>query len=116
MAIEIRSDDVRTKAAVSPIDDPTTAAALDAERALIATLGGGCQLPVGALAKRSGEVMTLDAIVASLDGRVALRAHERGVVNDPRALGEAAARKLIDEGAEDLLRQAAHGEPPHADH
>ena len=50
IAIELRADDARTREAVGAIDDPVTARAVEAERALVAALGGGCQTPIGAVA------------------------------------------------------------------
>ena len=108
VAIEIRADDSAARAAVARIDHPISGAALTAERALVEALGGGCQLPLGAVAlprDGSGEPATLDlhAIVISLDGTRTVRAHGSGPVGEPEALGRAVAAKLAAEGAGAIL-------------
>jgi hydroxymethylbilane synthase len=66
------------------------------ERAFLAQLGGGCSLPCGALARRSADgTIELDALLASLDGRIVLRTAGEG--SDPEALGTDVARRLLDE-------------------
>ena len=55
---------------------------------LVAALGGGCQVPIGALATARGDgVLHLDAVVTSLDGAIALRAADEGSLSDPSELG-----------------------------
>ena len=95
MAIQCRvRDDVATEAARS-IDDNASHRCLDAERAFLGELGGGCELPVGALAVigSNGEV-ELEGLVASLDGLVLLRRAMSGV--DPFLVGRALAVEIRD--------------------
>src|SRR5262249_15477265 len=69
VAVETRVHDARLRTAIASISDASAAAALDAERALVAELGGGCQTPIGALATpTSDETLELAAIVVALDG------------------------------------------------
>jgi hydroxymethylbilane synthase len=71
-------------------------AAVTAERAYLAALGGGCNLPCGALAEAGpGGRVSLEALLASLDGRITLRVRVDG--DDPEAVGLEAARRLVDE-------------------
>jgi hydroxymethylbilane synthase len=107
VAVEIRDDDGRTRAAVSLIDDPDSAAALRAERSLVEALGGGCQTPVGALASRAGDdELELVAAVVSLDGARAVQAQGRGRRTDAADLGRRVARELVAKGAADILAEA----------
>jgi len=95
MAIQCRvRDDVATEAARS-IDDNASHRCLDAERAFLGELGGGCELPVGALAVigSNGEV-ELEGLVASLDGLVLLRRAMSGA--DPFLVGRALAVEIRD--------------------
>lgn len=105
IAVEIRSDDSEVRQALAPIDDEWTAAAVTAERALVAALGGGCQIPIGAVALRDEEGLQLHAVVVSLDGSRAVRAQERGPRTTPAALGELVAARLAAEGAMDILAE-----------
>ena len=107
LAVECRADDTETIAALAAIDDLEAHAEIRAERAFLARLGGGCNLPCGALARRNKEgsgdgSIVLDALLASLDGRIVLRV--RGAGSDPEVLGADVARRLLDdEGASILL-------------
>jgi hydroxymethylbilane synthase len=107
VAIEIRDGDARTHAAVSRIDDANAGAALIAERALVSALGGGCQTPIGALARPAdGDALELVAVVVSLDGATAVRAHARGPRASAAAIGEDAAARLLQDGAAGILADA----------
>jgi hydroxymethylbilane synthase len=103
LAVECRQDDDVARALLATIDDAGAHAEVTAERAFLARLGGGCSLPCGALARHDpGGGLTLDALLASLDGRVVLRVRRAG--DDPVALGDDTARGLLDEeGGSTLL-------------
>jgi hydroxymethylbilane synthase len=107
VAIEIREGDERVQQAVRAIDDANAGAALIAERALVSALGGGCQTPIGALARPlDGDMLELVAVVVSLDGSTAVRAHARGPRAQAAALGAEAAAQLLRDGAADILADA----------
>jgi len=94
LAVETRTDDAATIRRVRAIDDATAHRAVDAERAFLAELGGGCDVPCGALAVLDGNEIVLDALLASLDGHVVLRTRVGG--DDPADVGVTAARDLLD--------------------
>jgi hydroxymethylbilane synthase len=107
VAIEIRADDDEVRRAVARIDDPAAAAALQAERALVAALGGGCQTPIGALASPvDGNDLELVAAVVSIDGSRAIRGHARGPRRDAAALGARVGAQLLADGADQILLEA----------
>jgi hydroxymethylbilane synthase len=106
IAIEIRSDDERTRRIVEGIDDPSAGTALTAERAVVTALGGGCQLPLGAIARHDGTDLDMHAIVLSPDGTTVLRAHGRGRASDPADLGRRVAAALAAAGALDVVEAA----------
>jgi hydroxymethylbilane synthase len=107
VAVEIREGDGRVQRAVSAIDDANAGAALIAERALVAALGGGCQTPIGALARPlDGDALELVAVVVSLDGSTAVRASARGSRANPAAIGAEAAAQLLRDGAAEILADA----------
>jgi hydroxymethylbilane synthase len=96
LAVECRADDDETRDLLACIDDAAVRAAVTAERAYLAALGGGCNLPCGALAQTHEDgTVHLEALLASLDGRITLRVHVEG--DDPSAVGAEAARRLFDE-------------------
>jgi hydroxymethylbilane synthase len=75
------------------VDDPGTSAAVRAERAFLAGLGGGCQAPVGALATIESDLLVLRGVL--VEGGQARRITATGDPNDPEALGDGAARQLM---------------------
>jgi hydroxymethylbilane synthase len=109
IAIETRADDLRAREAVAAVNDADASSALDAERALVLALGGGCQMPIGGVAVISGaSELQLHAIVASLDGSRAIRYKKVGNRGDAAALGRQVAEHLLRSGAEDILKEARH--------
>ena len=107
VAVEIRGDDARTREFVSRLDDPAAGAALAAERALVETLGGGCQTPVGALATLiDDDTIELVAAVIALDGSRAVRERGVGPRSDAAALGARVGAALLAQGADQILADA----------
>jgi hydroxymethylbilane synthase len=109
MAIELRADDVETARWVEPLDHAATRAATLAERALLARLEGGCQIPVGAHGEIAGAELVLRAEVCSLDGRRTVAGEQRGAPPDAAAIGARLADELIEAGAGDLLDEIRTG-------
>lgn len=85
------------------IDDARAAASFLAERAVVAGLGGGCQLPLGAIAVHEGNDLDLQAIVAAPDGSRSVRRGARGAADRPEELGARVAAALADAGAAGIL-------------
>jgi hydroxymethylbilane synthase len=107
VAIEIRAADARVRDAVARISDAAATDALAAERALLVTLGGGCQTPVGALASVvDGDQLEMIAIVAALDGSRAVRGRARAPRRDAAALGARVGKQLLADGAGEILAEA----------
>ncbi len=103
LAVECRVDDTEAAARLAAIDDAAAHRAVDAERAFLRQLGGGCDLPCGALAEaRNDGTVALEVLLATLDGKTVLRARHEGP--DPEEAGVEAARLLLEEqGGRDLL-------------
>jgi hydroxymethylbilane synthase len=111
VAVEIRDGDARVRDVVARIDDAIAAAALVAERALVETLGGGCQTPVGALASPvDGGQLELVAGVFALDGSRAVRGRARAVRDEAAALGARVGAQLLRDGAGEILAEAARSQ------
>lgn len=106
LAVECRADDATVAELLGAIDDARAHRELRAERAYLDELGGGCDLPCGALARdRGAGELTLDAVLATRDGRIVLRVADAGT--DPEALGRGLARRLLDEHGGSLLLEDA---------
>jgi hydroxymethylbilane synthase len=102
IGVECRADDAGVLDALAAIDDPGARVAVTAERAFLARLGGGCDLPVGAYARRwdADATLVVEGLLASADGRVVLRSSARGPLADAADLGAALAQELLTSGAE----------------
>ena len=103
VAIEMRIDDLRARDAVSAADDSAAAASLQAERSIVTALGGGCQLPLGAIAVHERHGLTVHAMVATPDGSRVVRRTLSGSVDNPTALGARVADELASAGAVAIL-------------
>ena len=107
IAIEVRGDDAATREAVARVNNDDASRALDAERALVTALGGGCQMPIGGIAMPVGaHGLELQAVVASLDGTRVIRYKKVGTRTDAAALGRGVAEELLKRGAADILNEA----------
>lgn len=113
VAVEIRSNDEGTRRAVSQIDDARAATSLVAERTVVSALGGGCQLPLGAISvHEDGGTLHLQAIVTSPDGRRVVKRDARGRADDPAGLGRVIADALAAGGAVAILDEVRNSAPP----
>jgi hydroxymethylbilane synthase len=106
LAIETRAGDRELTALLEPLDDAATRAGVTAERALLAELAGGCQVPVGAWGRIEDGRLVLDACVASTDGTDFLRDRAAGAPERAEAVGRELARRLLAAGADRILRLA----------
>ena len=128
LAVETRAGDESVAALVAGLNDGPTALAVRAERALLAALEGGCQVPLGAHAELAtgsaeaaagsaalvaglggrassgeGAELLLRAFVGTLDGGETVRDTLRAPADEPEALGEALAERLRAAGAGRIL-------------
>jgi hydroxymethylbilane synthase len=104
IAIEMRRGDAATRDAVSRVNDADAWSALEAERALVVGLGGGCQMPIGGVAVPAGaDDLEMHAVVTSLDGTRAIRYKRRGSRGEATRLGASTAAYLLEQGAISIL-------------
>ena len=103
IAIETRENDHVTNDLVRPLNHPPTSLACVAERAFLKGLGGGCLVPIAALATLDESSLTMTGLVASTDGAEVIKSSRNGRAEDSIAIGDALARDLIERGADALL-------------
>ena len=103
LAIEARSNDEVTCALLAHLDHTATRCAVLAERALMMTLEGGCQVPIGARATVEGDRLHLVAYVGSVDGTKSVTMKYEGSVADPEEAGVELARAMLAAGADEIL-------------
>lgn len=118
LALECRVDDRDTQAIVGQLNDPATRLGIVAERAVLAALHGGCSAPIAAWGRVDGDLLRVDGLVASLDGREVLRSsivatlatQDAGAaIREAQAAGLAAAEDLRKLGAEAIILAAKQG-------
>ncbi|HXE90624.1 MAG TPA: hydroxymethylbilane synthase [Terriglobales bacterium] len=102
LAVEARAADRETLALLEFLDHPASRHAVLCERALLRTLGGGCQVPIGACAEPDGDGLRLTAVVARPDGSAVLRETANGP--DAEELGRSVGQRLLQKGAAEILR------------
>ena len=104
VAVEVREADAEVAGIVTCLNDATSALAVVAERCLLASLGGGCRVPIGAWARLEGERLVLDGLVALPDASRVLRSRAEAVLGEAaEALGERVAQDLTSKGAAKVL-------------
>jgi hydroxymethylbilane synthase len=103
LAIECRTGDAGTNARLAPLAHEESTLTTRAERAFLARLGGGCQVPLGAYATLEGTALHLRAFVGTPDGARAIRGERRGAAADGESMGRALAEDLIARGAEEII-------------
>lgn len=105
LAIQTRDDGENAWRAVRQLDRSEARAAVEAERALLTALGGGCQVPIGAYARVSNGAIQLIAMVASPDGSRLIRGTASGP--EPVAVGAELGERLLAQGAREILSPAS---------
>lgn len=103
LAIEIRENDPEIGPIVAQLNHEATRAAVTAERALLARLEGGCQVPIAGHAIVQGGEVHLNGLVGSPDGGTILRVRRSGPVAESERIGREAAEELLAQGAQEIL-------------
>ena len=90
---------------LAPLNDTTTASEIAAERTVLKSLGGGCQLPIGAYAKVTDDgQLSLIGTVCHPEGKLRIVESASGKLDNAHGLGKIVAEKLRNSGANELLR------------
>jgi hydroxymethylbilane synthase len=109
IGIEARTGDAETLRVLTPLEDAETRNAVTAERAALAGLGGGCQVPIGAWGRVANGKLSLDVVVLSPDGTQRMWEKDSGSPEQAEAIGKRVAKKLRDGGAAALLERESRG-------
>ena len=105
VGIETRKNDVDNQILLADMDDEQTHYALDAERALVSQLEGGCNVPIGSFATLNGDQITLRGLVASLDGKTMYKKELTDLKTNAVALGRRMGDELIEMGADRIMQE-----------
>ena len=105
LGLEVRDDDERTISLVAVLNHGPTEIAVKAERAFLAELQGGCQVPIAGFALTNGEELRLEGMVAGVDGDMLIRDEIRGKKTEAEEMGIRLARRMLDSGADEILKE-----------
>ncbi|MBQ5758898.1 MAG: hydroxymethylbilane synthase [Schwartzia sp.] len=105
LAIEAREDDPEILELIEFLNDDNTRSAASLERAFLARVEGGCQVPVGVYARAEGDTIEADAVIASLDGARVFRGKIEGTVSEAANLGRQLAEDLLADGALEIMHE-----------
>jgi hydroxymethylbilane synthase len=101
LGVQCREDDSATQRLLAALEDKFARMATTAERSFLASLGGGCSIPVAAKAILKGDKIYLLGLVASIDGSRVIRVHAQGM--DAQDLGKDLAKQALEQGAGEIL-------------
>jgi len=110
VGIECRSGDEQIKKLLAPLAHEETTIAVTAERALNRRLQGGCQVPIACYATLDHDVVHMNGLVGSLDGSRILRVQGTDMLGNAEALGIRLAEELLDQGANEILKEVYEDE------
>ena len=105
LAIETRADDAEVRRIIAFLNDEDTVNCARAERAFLARVEGGCQVPVGVHATVAGKELAVEAVIASLDGKRLYRDVRKGSCEEAETIGTALAERLLDAGGWEILHE-----------
>ena len=105
VGIECRVQDAETNALIAPLNHRASWLAVTAERAFLATLEGGCQVPIAGYAQLDGDTLKMRGLVGSLDGETLIRGSREGGTNDAQLIGQALGEEILDRGGREILEE-----------
>ena len=114
VGIETRKHDPDVFEAIMALDHEETHLALDAERAFVDVLEGGCQVPIGAYATLDEKTITLSGLVASLDGKTIYQASRQKLLAEAKQLGQELGTEILAMGADKILKEIYQQSEPKA--
>ena len=105
LGVQIRADDSELAALLGPVDDGQSRIAVEAERAVLAVLQGGCSIPLGVYAHILGEAITIDAMISDLEGKEYIRRSKTDSLNNVETSAKKLAEELLTAGGQKILDQ-----------
>ena len=105
LCIECRKGDSAVLEQISWLGHTETGICIRAERAFLKRLEGGCQVPIGAYATIAGEILEIEGLIASVDGKRMVREKMVTSLDNPEEVGIELAERLLSQGGEEILRE-----------
>jgi hydroxymethylbilane synthase len=105
LAVQIRADDSELVELLGPLDDGQTRIAVEAERAVLAALQGGCSIPLGVYAHILDDTITIDAMISDLQGNEYIKCSKTDSLNNVETSAKKLAEELLTAGGQKILEQ-----------
>jgi len=105
LAVQIRSDDNELAEIVSKLDDKNSRIGVEAERAVLSSMHGGCSIPLGVYSQISGYNMIIEAVISDLKGDKYIKRSKTTNINEAKFCAEELAQELLDAGGREILAQ-----------
>jgi len=105
LAVQVRAEDTELAELVSQLDDEPTRIETQAERYVLAAMHGGCSIPLGVYARITGDHLTIDAMIADIDGKNLIKRSGSSPVNQSKACAQKLAEELLEAGGREILEQ-----------
>jgi len=105
LAVQIRTDDNELAELVSNLDDKKSRIAVEAERAILSSMHGGCSIPLGVYSQISGEKITIDAVISDVEGEKFIKRSKSANINEAKFCAEELAQELLNAGGREILDQ-----------
>ena len=103
LGIEMREGNREIEALIAPLNHPDTVVEISAERAFLRRLGGGCQVPIAGIARKSGNNLVIKGLVGSIDGRVMIMDEVQGDSSNWEDMGNTLAENILSMGGRAVL-------------
>lgn len=105
LAVQIRTDDNELAELVSKLDDKKSRIAVEAERAILSSMHGGCSIPLGVYSQISGDNITIDAVISDVEGVKYIKRSKTANINEAKFCAEELAQELLHAGGREILDQ-----------
>jgi hydroxymethylbilane synthase len=105
LGIETRMEDEEVEKRIRFLNDEASSIAISGERAFLKRLGGGCQVPIAAFGRTIGDILQIDGLVGTIDGKWLVRHHMEGPAKEAELLGTQLAEVLLNKGAREILEE-----------
>jgi hydroxymethylbilane synthase len=105
LAVQIRTDDNELAELVTQLDDKNSRIAVEAERAILSSMHGGCSIPLGVYSQISGDNMIIDAVISDVEGDKYIKRSKTANINEAKSCAEELAQELLNAGGREILEQ-----------
>ncbi|GAF83993.1 unnamed protein product, partial [marine sediment metagenome] len=105
LAVQVRAEDTELAELVSRLDDEPTRIETQAERYVLAAMHGGCSIPLGVYARITGDHLTINAMIADIDGKNLIKRSSSSPISQSKACAQKLAEELLEAGGKEILDQ-----------